>query len=193
MRRSFARLLVLVTVGLMASPAGATVLRRMTLDELSDRATLVVYATVTESFCHHARGDRGAIVTTTTLDVHHVVKGDAAQIPARGFRLTQVGGELDGLVARIPGQPRFGAGQRVVLFLQRVGDGWGVLGFGQGRFDVETEADGTAVAVRRMSGVAVVDTATGRADAGVQDDLRVPLSTLFQRVRAVAAGVEVTR
>ena len=176
---------LLLALGLSA-PAGATVLRRLTLDELTAHATLVIYGKVTESFSHHARGDRGAIVTTTTFDVHHVLKGRADQAPARGFRLTQVGGALDGVVARIAGQPRFAPGQRVVLFLQRVGDGWGVVGYGQGRFDVATEADGSAVAVRSVGAAAVVDPATGQVDEGPQDDLRVPLDVLFRRLRAAA-------
>jgi hypothetical protein len=187
-------LLALALFSLFAptSVAHATVLRRASLDEMTHRATLVFYGTVRESFCHRGHGDQAGLFTTTTLDVHHLLKGNAAEVPARGFRLTQVGGALDGVVARIPGQPRFVPGQRVVLFLERTPRGFAVLGFEQGRFVVEDEPDGSPVAVRRLGGAAVVDPGTGALDEGSADDLRLPLPVLFQQVRALV-DAEVAR
>jgi len=187
MPRRPAPFLALLLLLLLSAPAArATVLRRVSLDELAHRSALVFYGTVRESFSHHARGDEGAIVTTTTLDVQHVLKGRPEDVPARTFRLTQVGGALDGLIARIPGQPCFVPGQRVVLFLERTSSGWAVLGFEQGRFVVETPADGEPVAVRQVGEAAMADPTTGEVTEGRDDDLRVPLSVLFQRVRAAA-------
>lgn len=186
-RRPAPLLLLLLSTALLASTAHATVLRRVDLDEMTRRSALVLYGTVRESFSHRATAGGGAIVTTTTLDVQHLLKGRAEDVPARTFRLTQVGGALDGVVARIPGQPRFVPGQRVVLFLERTAAGWAVLGFEQGRFVVETPDDGEPVAVRHVGEAAMADPVTGRVTEGTDDDLRVPLAVLFQRVRAVVA------
>ncbi len=203
-------------LGLTQAPisARATVIQRVDFDTMTERASLVFYGTVTERFTHYrsreGAGSR-AIVTTTSFDVHHVLKGPGAEgtpvgkgesIPLRAFQLTLAGGSLDGLMARIPGMPEFTPGERVVLFLEATPrGGYAVLGFDQGRFLVEDDADGTPIAVRRVRGAAVADPATGEIDGhGHQhghkhehgdhrlvDDLRIPLTQLFQRVRDLAA------
>jgi hypothetical protein len=184
------RPLFLVFLCLCATPVRATVLQRLDLDTLTRHAEVVVHATVREVFTHHAPGSR-AIVTTTTLDVRSLLKGDPRTVPLRGLRLTQPGGTLDGQVVRIPGVPVFAVGQEVVLFLQRLPDGrWGVVGYEQGRFSVERDASGKPLAVRRVRGVGVLDPDSGAIGDGPSEDLRLPLADLFARVRAATEVTE---
>lgn len=197
-------------LGLAPRLSQATVLQRVDFDTMAQRAALVFYGSVTERFTHYrTRSGAGsrAIVTTTSFDVHHVLKAPAGtSVPARGFQLTLAGGSLDGLTARIPGMPRFVPGDRVVLFLEETPrGGYTVLGFDQGRFQVEEDADGTPIAVRRVRGAAMADPATGTIDEhgatspgghgghsghGFIDDLRLPLTQLFQRVRSVCGDAD---
>jgi hypothetical protein len=208
---SFALLLTSLTLSLTlgSQTAGATVLQRVDFDTMARHADLIIYGTVTERFTHYkTRSGPGsrAIVTTTSFDLDHVLKGPkegSKALPMRGFQLTLTGGVLDGIVMRIPGMPRFEPGERVVLFLkEKPRGGYTVVGFEQGRFRVEEDADGTPIAVRRVRGAAMADLTTGTIDEhdhaentgqsshGFIDDLRIPLSLLFERVRSVCKDPE---
>lgn len=95
--------------------AEATVAVPLSRAEQVQLSDLVVRVTVLS----HASGwnaDHSHIVTLTRLRVHEVYKGPAS--PGGELVLRQFGGEADGLVERVPGDPQLADGQDVVVFLR---------------------------------------------------------------------------
>lgn len=178
-RLGFLFLLLLLT---SLPDAHASVVRRIDLDTMTRDADLAFVATVRERYCHHPRAGSRAIQTTTTFDIEHVMKGRPPVL--KGFKLTVVGGELDGYIARIPGMPQFKPGQRVVVFLQATSHGYALVGLDQGRFLIEEEDDGRLIAARRVSS-ALADPSLRGTVEGASQDLRVPLTDLIQQVEAL--------
>ena len=128
---------------LIASPASATSLLPLTLEQLSTRADLIFHGRVIEDTT--ARDKRsGQIATFTTFEVIELIKGDAAD----RHTIKQIGGHLKetGTTLRIQGVPRYVIGESYVIFLpEKSSLGFSSpLGLYQGSFTVST-IDGEAV------------------------------------------------
>lgn len=120
----------------LAPAAEATVAVEMSRAELVAQSDLVVRATVV-GVTSRWNEDQSQIISLTTLRVTEVVKGDVTETQ---LTLRQLGGEVDGLVSRIAGNPVFTQGQDAVFFLRR---GPGVVyltGLAQAVFYVEPGA-----------------------------------------------------
>lgn len=152
----------------LALPARAMDAVPLSLDALVDRAGSVVHAQVAEVVS--GRDADGIPATWVTLDVVECLKGRAE----RRLVFKQVGVESalpDGSLLRLPGLPRYRAGEELVLFLHEPsGRGFtSPVGLGQG-----------VLRVQRHGGAGVVRGA-GATDRGED------VSAFLGRVRARAS------
>ena len=122
--------------------AGASTLIRLSVEELCQRATVVVAATPLESrvVWEDSAGGRGRrIVTYTRARIDRVVDGVAPTelwIRTLGGSIGDIGQHVDGEAILTPGQPG-------LFFLRRLPDGpHGVVGMSQGQYRL----DGASVA-----------------------------------------------
>lgn len=153
-------LLSLATLLTLAAPAAASVVLRMDLPDLSQRADLIVQARCVSVAVE--RGARGLPVTRVRLAVDRSWRGaEAGQV----LEFTLPGGSLDGRRLVLPGLPRFAAGEELVLFLSRPSrDGHRLpVGLGQGRFLVSRDpVSGAASLSRSLRGVELVSLEPGQ-------------------------------
>lgn len=164
-----------------ASPADATVARQVSRAELVSLSDVVVRATVLEVRSAWNQ-DQTQILSFTRLQVTEYLKGSGSS----ELVLRQFGGEVDGLVSHIAGDPRFQAGQDVVLFL-RQGDGVSFLtAMAQSAYFVQ--AGGTQV-LRDLHGITFLRPSpnqTALVEAPVEP--AEPLARLRDDVRRLAGG-----
>jgi len=147
---------------LSSATALATVAVPLSRVEQVGLSDLVVRATV----LGHTSGwnaDHSHIVTLTRLRVTEVWKGPAS---AGGeLVLRQFGGEAEGLVERVPGDPQLGDGQDVVVFLR---SGPGVMfltAMAQSVYYVSAPVGGTTGSRAAAGGVSLPTTSlTARRD-----------------------------
>ena len=159
-------------------PAGATILQRLTLDEMAQKSTSIVRAKVTGS-SEIIRG--GEIFTTYKFDVLQSLKS--------GPRVREVavpGGVAGGMRQAVAGAPTLRAGLEYVLFLWTSRSGLTqLMGMSQGLFSVERTTTGDLLASRSAAGEQMLDLA-GHA---VRDEaVSIPLAELKAKV-SKALGV----
>jgi len=164
------------------SPANATVMRYLEIEELARLATNVFHGEILSTKVYwdesHTR-----ILTAVRVQITESLKGGTR--PRDIVTITQAGGELDGLRQEYFGRPIFNVGESVVLFTKpgRQGDHL-VIGLKQGKLRVVgTEA------VRDFSGITLLDTGVANPPrrltangAGTRVQTRLALSELRQRV-----------
>lgn len=149
---------VALSLSLAPCDARATVAVEVPRAQLVDTADLVVRVTVLD---HRSawNADNTAILTWTRLRVTEYLKGSG---PAE-ITLRQMGGEAEGLVQRIAGDPRLAQGTDAVLFLRR-GDGVVFLtAMAQSVFYVESGADGVGYVNRDLDGLTFARVSPTRA------------------------------
>jgi hypothetical protein len=142
-----------------AAPAEATVAVQFSRAELVAQSDLVVRATVV-GVTSRWNEDHSQIISLTTLRVSEAIMGQGVESE---LVLRQLGGEVDGLVSRIAGNPVFTAGQEVVLFLRR---GPGVVyltGLAQAVFYVDPPQAGVAQVHRDLTGLTFAQVSSGAA------------------------------
>lgn len=98
-----------------SAAAEATVAVPLSQAEQVGLSDMVVRATVL-SRTYGWNADRSHIITLTRLRVTERYKG--AAVPGAELVLRQLGGETEGLVERIPGDPRLADGEDLVVFLR---------------------------------------------------------------------------
>jgi hypothetical protein len=171
---------------LVAVPAHATIVIRAGVEDLTDKATVVVRGEVThvESLWNEAHT---TIQTKARIRVAAVLKGEAgAEIVA-----TFPGGQVGEDRMKVSGVPAFEKGEEVVIFLWKNRDGdYLPLGLNQGKFRIETDPrtgertaknslKGLSFVVardRKPSTVPATEAAEPRPDA-------MPVATLERRIR----------
>lgn len=139
---------VALSLSLAPVEARATVAVEVPRAQLVDTADLVVRVTVLD---HRSawNNDNTAILTWTRLRVTEYLKGSG---PTE-LTLRQMGGEAEGLVQRISGDPRLAQGTDAVLFLRR-GDGVVFLtAMAQSVFYVQPGGDGVSYVNRDLEGL----------------------------------------
>ena len=92
--------------------ANATTMIYRSIEELAQRSAMVVEGTVSSAETY--AGDEGRITTRWTVKVARTLRGQ----PAAEVRFEQWAGTLGDITTQIPGDARFTAGERVVLFLR---------------------------------------------------------------------------
>lgn len=128
-----ARPLAAMALLLVCSRADATIMRHLSLDELSGSATIAARGTVRDQLVHWVDG---RIVTDTSLDVEECLYGPCPAVAT----VRQLGGEIDGVGTTVEGTAGLSEGAEVVLVLRRRANGvFAPVGMAQGAFQVERD------------------------------------------------------
>ena len=175
--RVIAIFVFLASVGI---PAGATILQRLTLDEMAQKSTVIVHARVTGSTQMVQRGDVFTLYKFETLET--LKSGPKAR------EVAVPGGVAGGMQQVVAGAPTLRTGREYVLFLWTGRSGLTqLMGMSQGLFSVEKTSAGDSQASRAAAGEQMLD-AAGHA---VRDEpLTIPLSELKAKVsKALAVAV----
>ena len=157
--------------------AEATLVPRLTLEELSKQADRIVQGRITASRVSWGPENR-LLWTHYELNVENSLKGP------RETRMTisVPGGVLGTKVMKIAGTPRFLPGDHVVLFLYRTPVGyWSTLGFSQGCFKIIGR-----MVDRDLTGLEF-------AQHGASDASGMGLGEFSRRVRAIVGKRENTK
>ena len=150
---------LLSTCLLLVPTAKATVLVAMNVEDLAANSPVVVVADV-----NHVRMDynpaKTKIYTRVLITPTEVMRGEVVGT----IELKLLGGQVDDVVARMPGAPNFEAGERVLIFLEprEDGDGYLVVGMFQGKLTVYKDPQTGLQMVQEpqlSKGVSLVDTA----------------------------------
>lgn len=171
---------LLASIALLAISAGATTLKRMSLEEMTATASVVARVRCTAS---EVRAERGEIWTFTSFETVETLKGS----PPAQFTVRLIGGRLGHLKATVDGVPRFRNGEELILFLEPAPAGqWTVVSWVQGTFRVRHDpATGSEVVTQDTSGLAMFDARTRQFMPGGVRNL--PLGEFKQRVADAAA------
>lgn len=169
--------LVLVPLLLTAIAANAATLQQLSMDQMSQLATAIVRAKVTDiSSGFVATAGAPTIYTHYKLSVSEVWKGTAPT------EVMLPGGKVNGQQQSFPGVPELKAGGEYILFLWK-SPATGIvhtIGLTQGIFDVTANPDGSISASRKQIGELMVDTSGHRvADTAI----RMKLADMKSRVR----------
>lgn len=135
-RKILPLLLLVIAIFLFTGVVFATIVVRMTVSQMVNRAQLVVEGTITET---RARWDENHryIITEAQVKISRTLKGKAG---TSTITVRTLGGEVDGLGLYVAGAPKFKVGEEALLFLERhpVKD-WRVVGLSQGKFTLITD------------------------------------------------------
>ncbi|MFT3836717.1 MAG: hypothetical protein QM723_06950 [Myxococcaceae bacterium] len=132
---------VLTVAASLASLTLGTTQVAADLSTLSQGADAIVHAKVIESHARRTQ-DGMRIITDTTLQVTESLKGDAK--PETQVIVMQPGGVVGEIGQRVEGAATFKPGEEVVLFLEKRGDRFTMVGMSQGKFTIEKASDGKA-------------------------------------------------
>ena len=122
----------------LLTPSPATVLQPLSVADLAGHADVVIRGRL--SRVQAMRGPGAMPVTVADVEVLEVMAGNLP--PRRFVRLTQPGGQVDGVQLDYAGRPQLIDGQESVFFLHRQEPGrFIIVGLAQGKFDV-TGGDG---------------------------------------------------
>lgn len=133
-------LLLLVTICLLiaffTSPAAhATFQKEQSLDELAAQANVIVKGTVTDLTCQWEE-DETVIYTYVSVSVDEYIEGAG---PSEVI-VKQIGGIVKDIGLEIFGQPEFTSGEKVLLYLNLLSDGYyEVVNLSQGKFTIESD------------------------------------------------------
>ena len=146
---------VFLTALLVAGVASSSTVVGYSFSEMCDRADAIVRGQVVSQ---HSLWVDGRIMTEVTVEVIESLKGDH-QAGQTVVVLNQ-GGAVDNLATWVPGAPVFSNAEEVILFLEVSAEQANplVLGLGQGKFSVTTDAESGARFVQRsLAGLELVD------------------------------------
>ena len=128
--RWFSSLAALTTIGVFA--CGATIVPRLSVEEMVVRSELILSGRVTGTWAAWDRHHQ-FIWTHTEITVEDVVKGTHSDRVV----VSEPGGVVDGLGMLIAGTPVYVQGERVMLFLERMPNGYlRTTGMGQGKLSI---------------------------------------------------------
>jgi len=123
---------IAIFLGAVAAPLSATLVERLTLEQLADRSERIVHGLCLRAWSAWDANHQ-AIWTHCEVEVVDPLKGGAAKTVV----VSEPGGVVDGVEMTIEGVARFERGEEMVLFLYRVPNGlWRARGLGQGKFRV---------------------------------------------------------
>jgi hypothetical protein len=161
-----------------AMAARGTTLMRMSLEQLSQTAQVIVRA---ECVGSTAEWRGGEIWTVTSFRVEETWRGAAGGSP---IQVRLIGGRAGNLTSSVSGVPRFRAGEDVVLFLEKTSRGeFTVVSWEQGTFRIaRAGAAASETVTQDTASFATFDPATRRfEEAGIR---RLALASFRARVDA---------
>jgi len=109
---SFKCLLLVLAISLVSPNVPAVLMKSLPIEELSQKADLVVLGTVLNKSCH--RNDSGRIYTKIELQVSEVWKGAVFDSP---FIIYQGGGTVGDERMEVSGEAEYQVGEEVAAFL----------------------------------------------------------------------------
>ncbi len=188
-------LAALVALVFWAAPAGATVVPRLDLPELTRSSDLIVHGRVVRHWS--AWDSTGRFIWTHyTLEVAEALKGR----PAASITISEPGGTVGRESMQIAGAPQYADREEVVLFLSRTPIGYlRANGWGQGRYTVVSAPDGSRRIRTDPGGIALAAPPgrSGRMAAANAPALSrlngMALEDFKRLVRSEVARPEVTR
>jgi hypothetical protein len=163
-------------VCLLASISSAATLEKLSLEEMTQKSTIIVRGRV--SGC--AGELRGSLIyTRCQVAVTERWKGQAAS----QVDFVVPGGSAAGMKQIFTGTPKFGAGEEYVLFLWSGRSNLNhVIGLSQGAFDLKSNGKGGAVAQRAATSEVMLD----KSGQPVEDTpVQMGVDELRRRVRQV--------
>ncbi len=143
-----------------ATPAAATIVKSLGLDELARSADVIVQGRV-ERRTMSWNDERTRIYTVSEIRVDESLKGPARA--GEALRVRQLGGEVDGIAQSIAGNAKLALGEEVILFLDRdEANGLHyVVGMAQGKYAIDRKGRQPTV-VRTLDGLAMAEVEQGR-------------------------------
>jgi hypothetical protein len=132
-------------LGVVAALAVAATVVPQSLEQLTDRATVVVRATVASQESSRAPGPAG-IYTFSELRVVEALKGSPPEV----VRVRQAGGTVGRETVQLSGDAVLAPGEEVLVFLACRAEqaSCAVVGLAQGKFHLQPAADGSVQASR---------------------------------------------
>ena len=182
MKRLF-RFIALTLICMVSLPLRATIMIPLAVEELSQRAELILQGAVESKMC--LKDSDGNIITKISFKVSEVWKGN---LTTNVFTIIHGGGTVDGLTTIVDGQAEYQIGEEVVAFLRLNERGEGVsIGLAQGKFRVwKDDATGEKFTHNlfhgKPKGTEASSQAALRSAAGKSDRLRL------QDLRSRATG-----
>ena len=127
-------LALLLALFLTTAAAPATTLLRMSLEQMTQAAAVIVRAQCLEN---STGWDAGEIWTFTSFDVQEIWSGSAPN----EITVRLLGGRVAGVTSTVSGVPRFRPGEEVVLFLEPTPRGdFSIVSWQQGTFRIRRDA-----------------------------------------------------
>ena len=172
---------------LLASPAAATVMVEVPLDDMARRADAIVVGRVVRSEVRVVLDPvRGAEPhTLTELRVTEWIAGAGGATVV----IDELGGELAGQGLAIAGTPVYRPGEEIVVFLERADGRLRTFAMAQGRFEIRRGVGGVPDYVTRdLSDVAFVRWGAGGMSVDHGHDVPVAFEVFVEHVRRLAAA-----
>lgn len=153
---------------------GAT-LEQLSMDQMAQKATSIVRATVADSYTN---------VINSTVYTHYTLRTAETWKGVPAGEVMVPGGVSGGLRQTFPGVPVLTPGTEYLLFLWKSSTGiTHLLGLTQGLFEVAKQADGSSLATRAKIGEMMLDASGNKvADRAIT----MVLTDMRSRVRLVA-------
>ncbi len=164
---------IALVAAILAAPAFATTVTKMDLEQLVQRADLIVQGQV-QSVYSQWDGERRLVFTYISIRVDEPLKGERRQ----SILIRQIGGTVGAIQMSVAGVPQFKSGEMAIVFLKRQDDStFQVVGMNQGLYEIVED-----FAVSNVFGVDLVDSKTGEITRPLIGG-RAPLEQLKTKIR----------
>jgi hypothetical protein len=164
---------IALTLALLAAPAFATTVVKLNLQQLAQRADLIVQGQVQSIYTQWDAG-RHLVFTYISIRVDESFKGESRQ----SVLIRQVGGTVGTIQMSIAGVPQFKSGETAIVFLKRQDDGtFQIVGMNQGLYEIVED-----FAVSNLFGVDLLDSNTGEISKSLIGG-RAPLEQLKAKIK----------
>ena len=187
----FIGFLVLGLFSLVSLPSHATVVMKLSEEDMAHQAGTIITGTVT-SVKSEWNEERTKILTYITITPSNFLKGDQ---PAQEIVIVQPGGEVGDIGMLVEGTPVFEEGEEVLLFLKRGRKGFHrTVGLSQGEFSIQSDPvtqrkvllKKRARLIRESSGKIKRETITIKSNKKLYlDDFEKQIKDILQRKNGV--------
>jgi hypothetical protein len=183
MKQHITRLFRLAFAAVLALPAAATTLEKMSVEQLTRAAQVVVRARCASS---KSQWDRSGIWTVSSFEVEEAWKSNVQG----GLQVHAPGGHAGEVIATVAGVPHFRPGEDVVLFLERMRNGnWGITAWGEGTWRVRWRADGEEIAIPDVASGITAGKSSARDSTGEPESAPILVSGIGSERGAVAGAI----
>jgi hypothetical protein len=164
---------IALMTAILAAPAFATTVVKLDLEQLVQRADLIVQGQVQSVYTQWDE-ERHLVFTYISIRVDDPLKGERR----RSVLIRQVGGTAGTIQMSVAGVPQFKSGEMALVFLKRQDDStFQVVGMNQGLYEIVDD-----FAVSNLFGADLFDTKTGEITKPAIRG-RAPLEQLKTKIR----------